>query len=115
VALLLVSVLHFLPDGEDPAGVIGSFHDVLPSGSHLIISHLTNDSRQEEAEQAVKVYEQASAGLFPRTREEIGRLFEGFELLEPGLTTVAAWRPDHERDREDAHKFTMLAGVGRKP
>lgn len=115
VGLLLVSVLHFLPDGEDAAGIVASFRDALPSGSHLIISHLTDDSRRDEAEQAVKVYEEASAGLFPRTGEEIGRLFEGFELLEPGLTTVAAWRPDHPRDRADAHKFTMLAGVGRKP
>lgn len=115
VALLLVSVLHFLSDTEDPAGVIARFHDVLPSGSHLVISHLTDDTRRDEAEQAVKVYEQASAGLMPRTSEEIGRLFDGFELLEPGLTTVAAWRPDHLRDRADAHKFTMLAGVGRKP
>jgi hypothetical protein len=115
VALLLVSVLHFLPDEEDPVGVVARFRDALPSGSYLIVSHITDDSRQDEAERAVKVYEQASAGLYPRGSAEITRLFDGFELLEPGLTTVAAWRPDHERDLADAHKFTMLAGVGRKP
>lgn len=115
VALLLVSVLHFLPDEEDPGGVVARYRDALPPGSHLILSHLTDDTRRDEAEEAVKVYEQASAGLFPRSSAEITRLFDGFELLEPGLTTVAAWRPDHKRDLADAHKFTMLAGVGRKP
>jgi archaeosine-15-forming tRNA-guanine transglycosylase len=115
VALLLVSVLHFLSADQDPGGVVARFRDALPSGSHLIVSHLTDDSRADEAEQAVKVYEHASAGLHPRSSAEITRLFDGFELLEPGLTTVAAWHPDHERDLADAHKFTMLAGVGRKP
>jgi sugar phosphate isomerase/epimerase len=115
VGLLLVSVLHFLSAEQDPAGVVARYRDALPSGSHLILSHLTDDSRQDEAEQAIKVYEQTSAGLHPRSSEEITRLFDGFELLDPGLTTVAAWRPDHERDLADAHKFTMLAGVGRKP
>jgi S-adenosyl methyltransferase len=114
VALLLVSVLHFIPDGEDPAGVVTTLRDALPSGSHLILSHLTNDTRRDEAAQAIKVYEAASAGLVPRTSEEIGGFFDGFEFVEPGLTTVAAWNPDHDRDRHDAHKFTMLAGVGRK-
>jgi hypothetical protein len=108
-------VLHFLPEEEDPAGVIACFRDVLPSGSHLILSHLTDDTRKDEAEQAVKVYEEASAGLFPRSSEAITRLFDGFELLEPGLATVAAWRPDDRTDLRDADKFTMLAGVGRKP
>lgn len=115
VALLLVSVLHFLSAEQDPGGVVAGFRDALPSGSHLILSHLTDDSRRDEAEQAIKVYEQTSAGLHPRSSAEITRLFDGFELLDPGLTTVAEWRPDHERDLADAHKFTMLAGVGRKP
>jgi SAM-dependent methyltransferase len=115
VAVLLVSVLHFLPDAENPAGVVATLRDALPPGSRLILSHLTDDTRRDEADQAVKVYEQASAGLVPRTSEEIGGLFDGFTLVDPGLTTVAAWRPDHDRDRHDAHKFTMLAGVGRKP
>jgi hypothetical protein len=115
VALLLVSVLHLMPDSDDPAGIIATLRDALPSGSYLILSHLTNDTRQDEARQAVKVYETASAGLVPRSGEEIGRFFDGFQLLDPGLTTVAAWRPDHVRDRADAHKFTLLAGVGQKP
>jgi SAM-dependent methyltransferase len=113
VALLLVSVLHLVPD--DPAPMVAKFYDALPAGSHLVLSHLTDDTRKDEAEEAVKIYEQASAGLVPRSSEELGRLFDGFELLEPGLTTVAAWRPDHRRDSADADKFTMLAGVGRKP
>lgn len=114
VALLLVSVLHFLPDEQDPGGIVARFRDALPSGSHLIISHLTDDVRPDRVEEAAKVYEHASAGLFPRSKAEITRFFEGFELLEPGLTTLVAWRPDHDRDLADAHKFDMLAGVGRK-
>jgi hypothetical protein len=115
VAVLLVAVLHFVPDGERPYDILATLRDAMPSGSYLIISHVTHDSRAEEAREAVQIYKEASARLVTRSRKDIGRFFDGFELLEPGISTVAAWRPDHIRDRHDAHKFTIVAAVGRKP
>jgi hypothetical protein len=114
VAVLLVQVLHFVPDADGPYDIVATLRDAMPRGSHLVISHVTDDSRAEEVRAAVKVYKEASARLVTRSRAEIGRFFDGFELLEPGIATIAAWRPDHDRDRRDAHKFTMVAGVGRK-
>ncbi|HEX6676282.1 MAG TPA: SAM-dependent methyltransferase [Actinomycetes bacterium] len=112
VAVLLVAVLHFITDDEDPAAIVGCLRDVLAPGSFLVVSHATGDFRPEVAGKVTKVYERASAPLVLRSRPEVARLFHGFELVPPGLVQPAAWRPDG-RELDTMGVGGFWAGVGR--
>lgn len=116
VGLLLVAVLHFIPDARDPGAIVAELTAPLKPGSHLAISHGVRTSQTGEA--VTKVYRrtvsQGQATL--RTAEEIHRFFTGFDLLEPGLVHGPLWRPDSPADvPEDPTRFWFLAGLGRKP
>jgi SAM-dependent methyltransferase len=95
VAVLLVAVLHFVTDDEDPPGIVAYLRDVLAPGSFLVISHATGDFRPQVAEEVSAVYDKASAPLVLRSRAQVAVLFGGYDLLPPGLVQPAAWRPDH--------------------
>jgi len=82
-------------------------------GAVGFLSHLEKDSYPKIIDQSKEVYKTTSSGFAVRDREEIGRMFEGFELLSPGLTHPAKWRPDDPI--ETAETFARLVGVGVKP
>ncbi|MEU3660356.1 SAM-dependent methyltransferase [Streptomyces sp. NPDC032940] len=92
VALLLVSVLHFLTDAQHPERVVATLRDALPAGSYLVLSHATGDFADCSGARAV--YSRATDPLNLRSRAEIERYFDGFELDEPGLVQVPLWRPE---------------------
>ncbi|MFG2042005.1 SAM-dependent methyltransferase [Dactylosporangium sp. NPDC048998] len=111
VAVLLVSMLHFVPDEADPWSLVGRLRDATAPGSHLVVSHLTLDGVDAApARQGTQVYRRASAPIVPRTRADILRLFDGFELLDPGLAWIGEWRPDPGEDQV-SHGY---GGVGVK-
>ncbi|MDT4986141.1 MAG: hypothetical protein QOI74_235 [Micromonosporaceae bacterium] len=115
VGVLMVSLLHFLTDDDDPAGIVARFRDALAPGSYLALTHVV----PFEAERVAglhRVYDTTTTpGGQTRTREQIERLFEGFELVEPGLVWLSLWRPDRATDvPHDPERIGMLAGVGRK-
>jgi S-adenosyl methyltransferase len=122
VALLLVAILHFLPDDQDPFGIVARFRDALPAGSHLVVSHGTRDipvrpdmSPEEMAEMGEKVerlYQLTTASLVTRTRAQVERFFDGFDLLDPGVIEIQLWRPD---ERGSLLPGGFYGGVGRKP
>ncbi|HCA88112.1 MAG TPA: hypothetical protein DEQ61_23195 [Streptomyces sp.] len=88
VALMLVAVLHFIDDADDPAGIVATLSGALPTGSHLILSHVTADFhgyKERAGEDAQHVYRRATAQLTLRGRAEILPFLEGYELLDPGL------------------------------
>jgi hypothetical protein len=114
VALMLVAVLHFIKDAEDPAGIVTALRDALPAGSHLVLSHGTADFHGGGFPEIFKIYDKATATLNPRTREEILRYFDGFELLEPGLVQVLLWRPERQPTPEEISKVGFYGGVARK-
>jgi len=92
VALLLLAVLHFLTDAEKPGQVVATLRDALPAGSILVISHATGDFADRSGAQAV--YRKATATLNLRSRTEVERFFDGFDLVEPGVAQIPFWRPD---------------------
>jgi hypothetical protein len=98
VGLMLVAVLHFVRDDEDPAGLVAAYRDALPAGSHLVLSHTTGDFHRldGDAGEARDVYRDrgATATLTLRSHEEVLGFFDGFELVEPGLVQSPLWRPD---------------------
>jgi hypothetical protein len=114
VAVLLVAVLHFLEDRENPWGIVDCLKDHLAPGSYLVVSHVTGDDIPPDARQhAREVYDTASAPGVARSRDDIARFFDGLVMLAPGLVSVPAWRPDHivRTPRETL----FYAGIGRKP
>jgi SAM-dependent methyltransferase len=96
VGIMFICVLHCLWDEEDPWGVVRRFRDAVAPGSHLAISHMTNEAHPEAAERLFQISQELhfSTPLISRRRAEIMRFFEGFTLVEPGLVSPAQWRPD---------------------
>jgi len=113
VALLLVAVLHFVRDDEDPAALMTTLLDALPAGSYLVLSHATVDFHEDGREDAVAIYKNASATMNPRTHAEILPFFGGLTLLPPGLVTVPTWHPDETPDPA-LPPIGFYGGVGRK-
>ncbi|MCQ9177596.1 SAM-dependent methyltransferase [Streptomyces sp. IBSBF 2953] len=113
VALLLVAVLHFLTDEEDPDAVVATLLDALPAGSHLVLSHATVDIHDDAREDAVNVYKNATATMNPRDRARVLDFFGDLALAEPGLVLVPDWRPD-EPPHHDDPPIGIYGGVARK-
>ncbi|MGW1160438.1 SAM-dependent methyltransferase [Streptomyces sp. NPDC002513] len=111
VALLLVAVLHFLTDEERPEQVVATLRDALPAGSFLVLSHATDDFADRSEAQAV--YNKATATLNLRSRAEVERFFDGFDLVEPGLAQVPFWRPDTPVPARSG-EIGFYGGVARK-
>lgn len=111
VALLLVAVVHFLTDAEDPEQTVATLRDALPAGSFLVLSHATDDFADRSDAQAV--YNKATATLNLRSRAEIERFFTGFQPVEPGLTQVPFWHPD-SRPPAGSEEIGFYGGVARK-
>ncbi|MFH8755866.1 SAM-dependent methyltransferase [Streptomyces atroolivaceus] len=119
VALLLVAVLHFLEDADDPYAAVAELRDALAPGSLLVVTHASYEGiplSQEEAGGTVGVYRTIRNPLIMRSRTEISRFFEGFEMVEPGLVAMPEWRPESPEAlaQEDPFTYSGFAGVGRK-
>ena len=114
VGVLAVGVFHFVPPERDPAGVLAAYRDVVPRGSHLALSQFTSDLQPERMARVVEVMRGSANPMFPRTGAEITALFEGFELVEPGVVPLPRWRPEEGAPEEDADRAGIFAGVGRK-
>ncbi|MEH0576597.1 MULTISPECIES: SAM-dependent methyltransferase [Streptomyces] len=113
VALLLVAILHFITEEEDPDAIVAAFLDALPTGSYLILSHATVDIHDNDREDAVKVYNNATATMNPRDHGRVLEFFGGLALTDPGLVLVPHWRPD-EPPQQDAPPIGIYGGVARK-
>ncbi|WP_240742181.1 SAM-dependent methyltransferase [Micromonospora zingiberis] len=114
VALTLIAVLMLLRDQDDPIGKVRALMDALPSGSYLAITHPTQDFNPVQMQAAVAAATQGNMTLVPRTRAEVEEFFAGWELVEPGVVPVLAWRPDGAApaDPEAAYYWS---GLARKP
>ena len=100
VAVLLLSVLHFISPEEDASGIIARFRERMAPGSHLAVSIGTSDGADPKMlAEATATYARARMPFTLRTRAEIMDLFGGFDLVEPGLVSLPEWRPDFNTDR----------------
>jgi len=116
VGLLIVSVLHFLPDSDKPQAAVARLREAMPAGSYLAISHAARDARPDAEPQVVEMYQRTGSQNTSRPADEIEDLFGEFALVDPGLVFLPAWRPDSPDDvGENIERFVALAGVGRKP
>jgi len=114
VAITLLTVLHAIPDADDPHAIVATLLEAVPAGSYLAISHGASDlTDQEELKDLLdgwkgKVQQQFTG----RSREQVARFFEGTDLVEPGLVPVEDWRP--EPGKGGTHKSAIWGAVGRK-
>jgi hypothetical protein len=116
VGVLMLAVLHFVSDAEDPAGKIRQFHDAVAPGSFLVVSHAIDEGLPPGADEAKGLF-QASAvdSITVRNHDRVLALMAGWDLVEPGLVKVPAWRPDWPHEvRPDLAMSVVLAGVGRR-
>ncbi|MGC4896668.1 SAM-dependent methyltransferase [Micromonospora sp. DT31] len=119
VGLMLLAVLHFVPDGEDPYAIVTRLLDALPAGSYLAASHATHDYLPASVAAEAKA---AARGGGPhgvinlRSQAEFVRFFDGLDLVEPGVCSVAEWRAEGEPEpRPSVVDVSMYGGVARKP
>lgn len=111
VAVLCISVLHFIDDADDPAGIIAAFREPMAPGSHLALSVGCRDGMTaDEVTRISRPYDSATARATGRTTAEIAALFDGFTLVPPGLVPTAKWQADDPETR-----MKILAAVGRLP
>ncbi len=115
VGILLVALLHFIPDDGDAYRLVRRLRDAAAPGSYLVISHASFEGRPTESESHAALYSRTSTPMRMRSRDDILRFFDGLHLVDPGLVFLPLWRPESP-DEVDEHpeRFTGYAGVARK-
>ena len=117
VGLMLIAVLHFVPGAGAAQPIVDALMEALPSGSYLVATNATKDPLPPAMAAA---YDAALASgltnIWPRDSAEFGALFDGLELLEPGISIVSDWRPEDDPTvRANPAHVAMLGAVARKP
>lgn len=122
-AVMLVAVLMYFRETSEVQQVLDKLMKAVPAGSYLTITHPTADFDPEAMAGVVASAERSGIPFQPRGRDEVAALFDGLELVEPGVTPVLGWRPDpepaevtrlhpgHEVDPRSAYYW---AAMGRK-
>jgi len=115
IAVIMASVLHFIPDADDPFAIVAQLRDAIVPGSYIALSHATPTAERQEAYKTLqKIVQQTPVPFQPRSREQVAELFNGLELVEPGIVPVTDWHTDFDDD-PDLSTPHLLAAVGRKP
>ncbi len=118
VALMLVAVLHFLVDADDPARVVATLLGALAPGSYLVASHVTPEHDPAGVGGLERTYRQAGIPAQARSAAEFAALaFRGLELVDPGVVLVSRWRPPPgpTGSRPLPAEVNWYGGIGRKP
>jgi hypothetical protein len=114
VALILAAILHFIPDEDNPGGIITSLLDALPPGSYLAASHATAE-HSHTAGDGVRAYRDAGITMSLRDSADFARLaFSGLELVPPGVVLVSEWRADTAGPRPVPGEVNSYGAVARK-
>jgi hypothetical protein len=111
-AILLLAVLHFLPDADDPAGILATLAARLAPGSFVAISHLTSDFAPAAVTSGIAAYNEAvPGGITARSHAQVSALLGGLSLVPPGVVPVSEWRPDPGLIRQPADLYAALAAT----
>ncbi len=117
VGLLIVAVLHFMPDEDGPYERVASLVKAMPSGSYLAMSHVTSDFMTPEQVEGVTAADRQTRVPFRfRTHAEFARFFDGLELVPPGIVPTVEWRPDpDDQPSPTAMEAAAYGAVARIP
>jgi hypothetical protein len=111
VALMFVAVLHCIPDQDDPAAIAARYLAALAPGSYVVLSHSTDEFAPDRTHQASAEAKARGATWIPRSKNDILRMFNGRELLDPGLVLVSYWRPDGGAPGHNADRAWSYGGI----
>ncbi|MBK0867624.1 MAG: SAM-dependent methyltransferase [Saccharopolyspora sp.] len=115
IGVLMLAMLHFVPDEQHPAELIARYRDLLAPGSYLALSHGTDEDLPEVTELG-ELYRDTSTPATLRGRRQLTEMMSGFELLSPGVVFAPEWRPESAEDvGPDPQRSVCYAAVGRKP
>jgi O-methyltransferase involved in polyketide biosynthesis len=115
VAIMLLGILLYIPDADDPHGIVARLLAAVPSGSYLAVSHGASDVDPERSDPFTRIYNERAAFPFTlRTRAEVTRFFDGTDLLDPGVVQVHRWRTNPQTSGYDGD-LIAYCGLGRKP
>jgi len=113
IVLVLHGIMGHIPDTAEAAAIIRRLLDALPSGSYLDLADGGDPTR--EFQRAQQGYDKTGAVPYAlRAPAEIAGFFDGLDLVEPGVVSCPAWRPDPESAGSPA-QANVYGGVGRKP
>jgi hypothetical protein len=113
VAVMLIAVMHFIGDDAEAGAIMNRLTGACAPGSFVTISHAASDIDAEQIAEMVRRLNQSAAEKTTlRDRVGVTRLFDGLELVEPGVIRAAEWRPDSEE--EAASPAALWAGIARK-
>lgn len=116
VAVLMLQVIPFIPDGDDPGRIVAAYRDVCVSGSYLAVAHsLSFDYWPGAVAEAVEMYTRSTHPLNLRTPDQVAAFFDGYEVVAPGVVFTALWRPEKPVTDEEAINSRAVAGLGRLP
>ncbi len=116
VAVLLIAVLHFIQDSDDPYRIVTTLMNAVPPGSYLGNLHGASDGGSGAMPEAERRYnEQASAQFNARDRERVSRFFDGLELTGPGLVNLSRWSAGRTHDDSAHADVAAYCGLARKP
>ena len=114
VAVMFISLLHLIPDADDPAAIVATAMDAVPSGSYLALSHMASDIMPERTADIRDRLNNAMPEQHTfRPRDQVAALFTGLDLVEPGVVRIPEWRPDSPEDV--SNPVPQWGGVARKP
>jgi S-adenosyl methyltransferase len=115
VAVLLVAILHVIPDADDPYGIVAGLRQATAAGSHLVIAHGTADGAEDEARKLEALSRNTDTPMTMRSRSEVARFFDGWDLVDPGVVWAPQWHPRPEAVvPDDPARSGNLVAVGRK-
>jgi O-methyltransferase involved in polyketide biosynthesis len=115
LALMLVGVLHFIPDSDNPVQIVSTLVNALPPGSYLVASHSTHEHSPETTARAAQVYRARGVPFQFRTADEFADVaFGGLEMVEPGIVSVSDWHPDGDDPRPSPAEVSWNGGMARK-
>jgi S-adenosyl methyltransferase len=116
VAVLLVAVLHFVPDDAVAGAAVKALVDAMVPGSYLVVSHATHDLMEPDRVKALTDGGHVSnQDTTLRSRTQVEGFFAGLDMVEPGLQIVSQWRPDPGADQLPDEHVSVYGGVARKP
>ncbi|GAA3436496.1 SAM-dependent methyltransferase [Kutzneria kofuensis] len=114
VGLLLFALLHHVPDEDEPAELMSVYREALPEGSYLALSHSTHEAVSDHILTVYDLYAANRTPITLRGRDDIARLIDGFEPLDPGIVHVPSWRPESPEDADHHEEAAIYGVVARK-
>ena len=112
--MLLLAILHLIPDADSPAAIVARLAEGLAPASYVAISHMTADFAPDAVTAAADAYNAlAPIPVTARSHTEVTALFGMLPLVPPGVVPITEWRPNGPSQL--AQHADIYAGLARTP